>query len=137
MKLWANKLVRWTITPVAAVAGFVGGFLAFELIDGMIAGLISLFPYLSFLRWISGALYVYLSAVWAVRFAVYCAPSHGYKVSWVVLGTVLLLHGFHNLATALTAFSREHWINAVNPTLSLLVVWYLFSKARKRKSILA
>lgn len=137
MKLKVNKWVRWAVTPVAAAVGFACGFLAFSLIDGMIAGLISLFPYLSFLRWIGGALYVYLTAVWAVRFAIYCAPSHGYKVSCVVLCIILFVQGFHNLANALTEFSRQHWINMVNPTLSLLVVWHLFSKARRCKSALA
>lgn len=124
MDIRSNKWIRWTVTPLAAVAGFSLGCIAWRAVEGAISFL-SFLPFIGMVLWIGPLISTYWSALWSIDFAVRCAPSNHMNVRWAIL-IVLLLLQMLGLGAVLGATPKQQAISWLSFAESACVVGWFF-----------
>jgi hypothetical protein len=133
MKFFAKRLFRWTLTPVAAFAGFAIGYIAWAAIEGAIH-FFKFIPYVSYTDWLHGAVSTYLSAKWAALLALRAAPSHHANVLKIVLSTIFLYQVLQ-LCTVPTYSRSQQTVVSVAALEGLIVSGWMLYKGWKSRTL--
>lgn len=89
MKFWKHNWFRWLLTPLAAITGYILGYLAWVAVEGAVAYL-KFLPFVGLIMWLAAGIQLYWSGTWAMSLAINYAPAHHHRVRSIVLIAVLV-----------------------------------------------
>ncbi len=133
MKFWAKRWLRWSLTPLAAVAGYALGQIAWAIVEGAIAAL-SFLPFVGQAIWLKALIQTYWCATWSINFAMRCAPSNQMNVRWTVLIVILIIQLLQLGITLGAPQKQQGLLLLLFCESSCVVGWLLVQTWRAQKS---